>query len=249
MKSALTKSVFHYIIYFNRNTENFTQAGTPVIIFLYILKGFVNTMKVLCNTFLLVGIIPSMMMKRKYWNLLREKCHEIGLKHEISEYYDQFGSLHGNIKGYEVRVDIITGGSSTGTYITIKPRSKDMITCLSLDKAKPITRPNPVEKDFRTDNPDFNFIFKTFRSDISTGSIILESPELMDLFVRFYVRWIFRIYRFCVDIPGGGFNCSLNYGLPFNAYVPPDILKEILNDLIDIIALFDEKIITNSHHD
>lgn len=37
------------------------------------------------------------------------------------------------------------------------------------------------------------------------------------------------------------FHCTLNNGRPFVACVPPKALREILNELVDIIAEFNEK--------
>jgi len=59
----------------------------------------------------------------------------------------------------------------------------------------------------------------------------MRAPDVMDRFVLFYTKRMFRFHGCRVELPSGCFRCSLNYGHHFVADASP-------GDVVELIAIF-----------
>ena len=191
--------------------------------------------------FIGIGILYNWISQRIYLKRLPDTAKTLGLKYHPSEYIDQFGSLSGTIEGHPVNVEI-----ERDARITIKSHCDGIIEDLDLDRNKSRTRPGEGCIDFTTVNVMFNFIFRTRRADSKTAQAVLSAPELLDHFVVFYNKWMKRIPWFYMR--RGTLTCVLNYGYPFNPYVPDDVLKVLLADMAGLMTHFD-CVIKREFHD
>ena len=207
--------------------------------FLSIFRGVVIGFRFFFD-FILIGILYHELTKRHFWKKLKDEAKEMGLQFEQAKAYHEFGSFHDEHNGYraEIRIDF-SGTVTTGVYIEIESRKVVPIERLELNHPKPALRPSEDEQDFTTSNRLFDYIFKTRRADKETVARLCQSRELLDAFVHFYVKWMFRLHYLRIDIPHRYFRCKLNYGNALTAYVPPRALKEILSDLYGLIGEFD----------
>jgi len=191
--------------------------------------------------FIGVGLVYDWIAQKIYLKRLLVNAGGLGLKYRPSESTDQFGELSGTIEGYHANVEI-----ERDTQITIKSHHDDIIEDFDLDRNKSRTRPTEGLIDFTTGNVIFNFIFRTRRADIKTVQTFLSAPELIDHFVVFYDKWMQRLPWFYMS--RGTLTCVLNYGYPFNPYVPDDVLRVFLPDLVGLMTHFDQ-VIAGRHHD
>jgi hypothetical protein len=185
--------------------------------------------------FIGVGMAYHWIAQKVYLKRLLASAGDLGLKYKPSEYTDQFGELCGSIEGYFVSVEI-----ERDTCITIKSHCDDLIEDLDLKGGKSTLRPHEGQIDFSTGNIIFDFIFRTRRADIKTGQALMKASDLIDHFVAFYNKWMSRTPWFYLD--RGTLTCMLNYGYPFTPYVPDDVLKELLPDVVELMIHFDRTI-------
>lgn len=185
--------------------------------------------------FIGIRILYNWISQRIYLKRLPSAAETLGLSYKASELIDQFGALSGTIDGHSVNVEI-----ERITRVTIESNCDGIIEDLDLDRDKSRTRPDESCIDFTTGNVIFNFIFRTRRADIKTAGTLMKASELIDHFAVFYNNWMQRIPWFYMR--NGTLTCVLNYGYPFNPYIPDDVLKVLLADLAGLMTHFDRVI-------
>jgi hypothetical protein len=204
------------------------------------LRGIVITFQFLYN-FVLIGILYHSLARRYFCKKLIRESGKMNLEYQQSEYYHEFGTLLGKRNGYEIAVRIDSSGTvTTGVYVTIKSPVPFAIAHLDLAHQKPLKRPSKDEYEFATDNKLFNRIFKTRRADEKTAQRLCSSKGLLDGFVQFYLRWMFRLHYLSIHTSRNEFKCKLNYGNPWTAYIPPKTLETLIKDLVELMMKFEE---------
>lgn len=219
-----------------------------MIILFRILNALFIIWDIFYSVFLL-GLLWKFIAKNIYRKELKNKCGSLGLEHVPSEYYNDFGHLTGTLNNYHVKVKFENYINNFGTYaetvsdtlITIKSQAPKYAKRLELKREKPLRKPDDGMEDFSANNFSFNHIFKTRRADSWIAKQFKEIAELSDKFAIFYLRWIFRLCDFNVEIVSDEqcFECRLNYGRPFTQYISLNNLGKIINELIDLIKFFD----------
>lgn len=205
-----------------------------------IVKGVVIVFQFFFN-FILIGILYHTLARRYFARRLIEESRKMNLEYEQSEYYHEFGTLHGKRNGYSITIKVDSSGTvTTGVYVTIKSSAPFGIAHLDLAHDRPLKRPSEDEHEFSTDNRFFDRIFKTRRADRETVARFCSSKELLGGFVQFYLRWIFRLHYLRVVTSQNEFECKLNYGNPWTAYIPPKALEKLIGDLVGLMMRFEE---------
>jgi hypothetical protein len=207
--------------------------------FLSVSRGIVIGFRFFLD-FIFIGILYHELAKRHFWRRLKNEAKAMGLRFKQAEAYHEFGLFHDKHNGYRTEIRIDSSGSiTTGVYIEIESSKGIPVNRLELNPPQPSLRPSKDEQDFSTNNALFDRIFKTRRGDKETAARMIVSHELLDAFVHFYVRWMFRLHYLRIDIPHRLLQCKLNYGNAWTAYIPPRALSEILSDLYSLIGEFE----------
>jgi hypothetical protein len=211
------------------------------IFFISFLRGLVITFQFFFN-FILIGILYHTLARRYFAKKLIEESKNMGLEYVQSEYYHEFGTLYGKRNGYMITVKVDSSGTvTTGVYVTVESRDPFHITHLDLAQERPLIRPSKGEMEFDTENKLFNRIFKTRRADKETAACLSSSKGLLDGFVQFYLRWMFRLHYIKIDVPRKIFECKLNYGNSWIAYIPPKALGLVIGELVTLVGKFKEE--------
>lgn len=196
-----------------------------------------------CLLLSLIGIPVQIVVRKIHWRGLRRKSVAMGLTHIRGENDGDFGILTGHRNGGYISVKIDSGELEThGTRVDIFSHLR--ADGLELNQDPPVYDQAKDVLYFQTTVPEFEMIFKTRRGGIRALGVLRNHPELMDKIIEFYRKWMVRIHRFTIrekvmfGIPGVLFRVVLNYGHPWEAYVPPRALDRLLDDFSELAAEF-----------
>lgn len=175
------------------------------------------------------GLVMHPVAKKISWRQLPKVADKLALIVKPSRNKSEFGKITGEIQEHKV---IITPDKTIKIRLFFVSEHK-----IDFSTSKPYVRPTKDMPDFNTNNWKFNTIFKTRRASPELATKINQCPELTASLVKFYTQWIWRLTS--IHIENKYISCGLNYGDPFNPYLPADVLENIFSDLMHLAQQID----------
>jgi len=191
---------------------------------LYVLRGLYRilfTFSPLVMVRMLVGMTFSPLARMASRQKLPAEAERLGLTFTPSKTYGEFGTITGTVRGHEVEVE---------------PDSDAMVSVshgecrLNLMMHRPTERPEAGMEDFTTQSSAFNLLFHTRRASPELAEIFRTDPGLACAFVRYFLRWMWRLDGFCVIETR--IVCSFTWGQYFFFRIPAGYLEMLVEDTV-----------------
>jgi hypothetical protein len=201
-----------------------SDGKVAVFAVLYVLRAvfrFLFTFSPLAMVRLVTGMTFSPIAQRISWKKLPAEAERLGLTFTRSKSYSEFGEITGTVRGHEVEVEPDSDAMVSVTFARMK---------VNLVTSRPSERPDEGMEDFTAPVYPFNLIFHTRRAEPGLAEVFRTDPGLSRAFIRYYLRWMWRLDSICVF--SGRLICNFTWGQYFFFRIPAGYLEMLVEDTV-----------------